>query len=108
MAVSGGTSVNSAVTDVSAFIVTVQAPVPEQAPDQPVNCESGSGVAVRFTFVPGAKPAEQLEPQLIPLGLLVTVPVPDPLFDTPRASTDFESLVCFADPAWLAPVTVQV
>jgi hypothetical protein len=108
MEVSGGTRVKTAVTVASAFIVTVQAPVPEQAPDQPANCESGSAVAVSDTIVPGAKPAEHFEPQLIPLGLLVTVPVPEPLFDTVSATTEAEVLVCCAEPAWLAAVTVQL
>jgi hypothetical protein len=41
-------------------------------------------VAVRVISVPELKVAEQVLPQLIPAGLLVTVPVPVPLFATVR------------------------
>ncbi len=41
-----------AVTDWAAFIVTVQVPVPEQAPLQPGKTESEAGVAGRVTKVP--------------------------------------------------------
>jgi hypothetical protein len=41
-----------AVTVLSSFMVTVQEPVPEQAPDQPSNTEPTAGVAVRVTEVP--------------------------------------------------------
>jgi hypothetical protein len=34
------------------FIVTVQVPVPEQAPDHPANVETAFGVAVSVTTVP--------------------------------------------------------
>jgi hypothetical protein len=43
---------NVALTDSAAFMGTVQAPVPEQAPLQPVKTESAAGVAVRVTEVP--------------------------------------------------------
>jgi hypothetical protein len=46
-------SVKVAVTDLAASIVTMHVPVPEQAPDQPVNVEvDDTGVAVRVTTVP--------------------------------------------------------
>jgi hypothetical protein len=60
------------------FIVTVQAAVPEQSPLQPVKEELGSGVAVKVTTVPPVNGAEQVVPQLILAGLLVTVPLPNP------------------------------
>lgn len=41
-----------AVTDRAWLIVTVQAPVPEQAPDQPEKDEPVAGVALRVTLVP--------------------------------------------------------
>ena len=58
--------------------MTVQVPVPEQAPDQPVNLESKAGVAVKVTTVPDPKELIQVSPQLIPAGELVTVPEPVP------------------------------
>ena len=43
---------NVAVTDWAAVIETTQGPVPEQAPDQPVNVEPVDGVGVSVTDVP--------------------------------------------------------
>jgi hypothetical protein len=65
-----------AVTLRACVTATVQAPVPLHAPLQPVKLYSAAGVAVRLTRVPLAKLALQVLPQLIPLGLLVTVPLP--------------------------------
>ena len=45
-------SVKVAVTDLAASIVTSHVPVPEQAPDQPVNEEFAPAVAVSVTSVP--------------------------------------------------------
>jgi hypothetical protein len=70
--------VNVAVTAAAAFIVTVHGPVPVQAPLQPVNADPAFGVAVSVTTVPLTKSALHVAPQLIPAGLLVTVPVPAP------------------------------
>ena len=68
-----------AVTDSSAFIVTVQVPVPEHPPpDQPVNVEPDPGVAVNVTCVPTSNGAEQVLPQSIPAAELITVPDPPP------------------------------
>ena len=53
-----------------------------QAPLQPVNVEPASGVAVTVTAVPDANEAEQVAPQSIPAGELVTVPEPVPAFVT--------------------------
>ena len=72
-------SVNVAVTVVAAESVTVQAPVPEHPPPlQLLKVEPAAGVAVRVTAVPLVKLAEQVAPQLIPAGALVTVPLPVP------------------------------
>ena len=43
---------NVAVTDVAAFIVTVQVPVPEHAPDHPVKVYPLFGEAVKVTDFP--------------------------------------------------------
>ena len=55
-----------ALTDFAASMVTLQAPVPLQAPLQPANVEPESGVAVKLTTVPLAKLAEHVVPQEIP------------------------------------------
>src|SRR2546421_10312 len=62
----------------SAPSVTTQGFVPEQAPLQPVNVEPAAGVAVSVTTVPSASAAEQVAPQAIAAGELVTVPLPAP------------------------------
>src|SRR5262249_14821068 len=68
-----------AVTDVAAFTVTAQLPVPEQPPPlQPVNVEPAAGVALSVTVVPLANVAEHMVPHEMPTGVLVTVPVPAP------------------------------
>jgi hypothetical protein len=70
---------NVAVTDWAALIVTVHVPVPVQPPPlQPLNVEPAAGVAVKVTAVPLANPAEQVAPQEMPVGALVTVPLPAP------------------------------
>ena len=47
-----GVVVNAASTLAAAFRVTLQLPVPEHAPVQPVNVEPEAAVAVRDTTVP--------------------------------------------------------
>ena len=69
---------NVAVTAEAAVRFTVQVPVPVQAPDQPANVELAPAAAVKVTDVPLAKLALHVDPQLMPAGLLVTVPVPVP------------------------------
>jgi hypothetical protein len=76
---------NVAVTDWSVFIVTVQVPAPEQPPpDQPANAEPESGAAVSVTCVPSLNTLEQVLPQSIPDGELVTAPEPEPFLVTVR------------------------
>src|SRR4029450_11428413 len=71
-----------AITAWSAVIVTMQLPAPEQSPDQPVKRFRPVAFAVSVTVVPPANAATHVEPQLIPAGELVTVPVPTPAFVT--------------------------
>lgn len=49
---------------------------PLQAPLKPEKVKPDEGIAVRVTAVPLLKLAAQVEGQLIPAGLLVTVPWP--------------------------------
>src|SRR5215470_8726910 len=78
-------NVNVAVTEAAAFMVTVQVPVPVQPPPlQPENVEPAAGVAVNVTAVPVVKDVEHVVPQEIPVGALVTVPLPAPALETVR------------------------
>jgi hypothetical protein len=80
----GGTVVcaNVAVTLLAEFMVTGQVPLPLHAPPQPVNVEPPAALAVSVTGVPLLKLFEHVEPQLMPVGLDVTVPLPVPVLDT--------------------------
>jgi hypothetical protein len=76
--VATATIANDALTDWVAFMVTEQLPAPLHAPPQPVKLEVGDAVGVRFTTVPPPNLAVQVAGQLMPDGLVVTVPVPVP------------------------------
>jgi hypothetical protein len=70
---------NVAVIVVALVGATVHVPVPEQPPpDQPPKTEPAAGVAVRTIEPPDGKVAEQVVPQLMPAGALVTLPLPSP------------------------------
>jgi hypothetical protein len=72
-------ALNVAVTLVALLTVTLQVPLePEQAPLQALNVELPPGVSVSVTDVPELNDAEHVPGQLMPAGLLVTVPVPVP------------------------------
>ena len=95
------TGSNIAVTDSAALIVTWQEPLPEQPPpDQPPNVEPAAGVAVSVTIVPSSNDAEQVEPQSIPEGELVTDPEPVPDVETVSLSLIVVN-VAFTDSATL-------
>ncbi|PYV19532.1 MAG: hypothetical protein DMG21_01280 [Acidobacteria bacterium] len=68
-------------------MVTLHAPEPLHAPDQPVSSESADGLALSVTTVPWLYDSVQSPPQEIPAGLDVTSPVPVPckLLDRHRA-----------------------
>jgi hypothetical protein len=68
--------VNAADTSRAASIVTWQLPVPLHAPPQPLKLMPTAVAAVSVTCVPYATAAEQVVPQWITAGLLVTVPLP--------------------------------
>src|SRR5450830_1082941 len=61
-------------------MLTVQTPIPEQAPLQPLKALPGSAVAVSVTLVPLGKDALQRVPQL--MLQWVTVPEPGPALVT--------------------------
>ena len=74
-----------AVTDRACVMATIQVVlVPEQAPLHPEKTDPASGEAVNVTFVPLGKEALHVVPQLIPAGVLVTVPLPPPALVTDR------------------------
>lgn len=54
----------------------VHASVPVQSPVQPANCCPAPATAVKVTGVPAANDEEQTVPQLMPLGVDVTLPLP--------------------------------
>ena len=62
--------------------MTLHAPVPVQAPLQPLNMDPEVGVAARLMLVPEAYVAEHVAPQLMPAGELVTEPLPVPARET--------------------------
>jgi len=98
--------VKVAVTVWSAFITTIQEPVPLQPPPlQPVNVEPPVGEAVSTTVLPIGKSATQVVPQAIPLGLLVTVPVPVP--DVVTVNWCVAGMVLNVADTLAVPVTVQ-
>ena len=67
-----------AVTDFGPFKVTLQVVFPVQAPPQPPKPLFVPDVSLKVTCVVCGKLAEHVVGQLIPAGLLVTVPVPVP------------------------------
>src|SRR5918995_961871 len=76
---------NVAATSRTRSITTTHVPVPEQpSPSQPANVDPDAGVAVSVTGVSCGNPAEQSDPQLMPAGSLVTVPLPPPDLTTVR------------------------
>ncbi len=84
---------NVAVTDFAAVIDTTQAPVPLHAPLQPANVEPAAAVGISVTDVALLKFAEQVAPQEMPAGELVTLPPPVP------ALVKFSEKLCSANVA---------
>lgn len=82
---------NVAVIEAAAFRVTLHVAVPEHAPDQPANAEPADALAASWTTAPELKLAVQTDPQLIPAGVLTTVPAPLPARDT--ASETFGAML---------------
>ena len=80
----GGAEVLKAAVTVTLLLMwTVQVPVPVQPPPlQPAKTDPEAGTAVSVTVIPPENEREQVVPQLMPLGALVTVPLPDPFLVT--------------------------
>src|ERR1700722_15036059 len=87
---------------VQVLLVPLQPP-----PDHPAKVEFMTGVSVSTTSVPALKPAVQVFPQLIPDGLLVTVPCPVPARVTLSMGNAIGLKVALTCVFWLR-VTVQV
>jgi hypothetical protein len=88
---------NVAVTLSAALIVTTQLPVPLHAPLQPANVLPKLADCVSVTCVPLAKLAEQPSGQMMPAGLLVTLPLPVPARATVNAYVVVALNVAVAD-----------
>ena len=69
---------NVAVTLWAAVTVTTHGPAPEHSPPHPTKVDPAVGLAVSETAVPDVNTKEQVAPQAIPAGELLTVPVPAP------------------------------
>jgi len=88
------------------LIWTVQEPVPVQPPPlQPAKTDPEAGTTVTVTVVPPENDGEQVVPQLMPLGLLVTVPLPVPFLLTSSVNVPLLPLpLAFKPPAEISPV----
>ena len=99
-------------TAAAALIVNVQVPVPLHPPPlQPAKDEPPVGVAVSVTCCPELKLALQVTAQLMPLGLLVTVPLPPPPIVTVSANpivtlTGDDAIPLATTTSWLGPLSV--
>jgi hypothetical protein len=78
-----------AVTKCDVAMFTVQEPVPVQSPPHPLKVEPALGVAVSVTKVPLVNEARQVAGQLMPAGVLLTVPVPLPFTATDSSKPNF-------------------
>jgi hypothetical protein len=78
-------AVNVAVADCAEFIVMVHVLPPQDCPPHPENVLPLAGVSVNVTCAPWAKFAVQVVGQLMPDGLLTTVPLPVPASVTVNA-----------------------
>jgi hypothetical protein len=94
-------------------MVTTQVPVPEHpSPLQLLNLSLlDAGTAARVTRVFSVNGKEQVEPQLIPAGVLLIVPLPAPALETLRTNV-FRVKVAVTDLAavigtWQEPVPEQ-
>lgn len=78
------------------------------APDHPSKVLPDAAVAVSTTAVPLEKLAVQVPGQLIPAGLLVTVPVPEPALFTESWIPELVPTVTVAEAEAVPPLPVAV
>ena len=108
-----GFALKVAKTLLLALILTVHAPGPVQSPLQPTNVAPAPGVALKVTKAFSKNWALQNVTQLMPLGVLLTVPAPVPNTETDRprnAVAPPKFAVTFFDAVMLTvqlPVPVQ-
>ena len=101
---------NVAVAVLAAVKLITHVPVPEQAPDQPVNDEPPAAAAFNVTVVPTSYTALQVAPQLIPAGALVTLPEPLPALVTVSVGVARKcavTLCATVSSTWQIPVPLQ-
>src|ERR1700752_1961832 len=79
----GAVELKVAVTNWPVFATTSHEPVPLHGPLQPANADPEEAMVLRLTAVPAATLSSHAGPQVIPKGLLVTVPLPVPASNTP-------------------------
>jgi hypothetical protein len=91
-------------------MVTVHVPVPEQAPDQAPKAVWMDALAVRVTAVPYGNRWEQIAPQSMPAGELVTVPplAPRPALATVSVSEAMPKLAVTEAASFVVTVHVPV
>src|SRR5215204_3849516 len=77
------TLLNDAVQVLAPLMVTLPS-TQSGSPDHPENAEPAVGVGIIFTIVFWANSAEQVEPQSIVPGVVLTLPVPFPANATVR------------------------
>jgi hypothetical protein len=105
-------SLNVAVTDMLAFMVSVQEEgggktvITGPQPLKPAKVEPAAAVAVRVTEVPARKLPEQFVPQSICAGLLVTVPLPVPVLTTLRVKTSTSFTALRISSMWIFLIAV--
>src|SRR5579863_3911524 len=87
-----------ATTESAPVSITLQSEVPEQAPAHELNTPFDPADSLSVTFVPCGKTALQVVGQLIPSGLLVTVPAPEPVIETVSVSPGENVAASFSFP----------
>jgi hypothetical protein len=80
-------------------LLIVTEPVVQPVPLQPAKVDPAAALAVKMTTVPLLKVPEQVLPQFMPIGELVTVPVPVPALTSERVklSAGWRSKVAIQD-----------